>query len=335
MSHRTQSDQNGFVSIIVAAMIMVILALLTIGFTRIMQREQRQTIDRQLSRQALYAAESGINDTYDAIVNGVFTSEEKTTCDPTVALNDGIIDGVGDVSYSCVQYDTTPTEILYELSPQESEIARLVTKGDNFNSISIEWGISSGDNNLAGLPSCTAASASELPPSRPNTVPVLRIDLTNISTLNRASLTQNSEYIYALPCNGTVSSTTHNFSTASRGDLVLVSCSGQTSRPCSLVIDGLGASSYISRLKSVYTGANISITGREGASNDIAEFVGLQTIIDVTARSNDVVRRLRASIPFSETTLVPEAVLHSFNGVCKQLDVNFDTAPQRARSSCP
>jgi hypothetical protein len=54
--------EGGFVSIIVCMIIMTILSLITIGFAQIMAREQRQALDRQLSSQAFYAAESGVND---------------------------------------------------------------------------------------------------------------------------------------------------------------------------------------------------------------------------------------------------------------------------------
>jgi Tfp pilus assembly protein PilX len=47
-------DQSGLVSIIVVTVIIVILSLVTIGFTKIMSRELSQSLDRELASQANY-----------------------------------------------------------------------------------------------------------------------------------------------------------------------------------------------------------------------------------------------------------------------------------------
>ena len=113
--------EQGFVAIIVAALIMIILSLITIGFTRIMQREQRQSLDRQLSRQALYAAESGINDVYSSLKNNPNLPEQKTTCDvvgqiggqDNPALNGGKIDESGQIEYTLsLIHISEPTRLL-------------------------------------------------------------------------------------------------------------------------------------------------------------------------------------------------------------------------------
>lgn len=56
------SNQAGLVSFMVVTIIMIVLTLIVLAFARLVQREQVQTLDRQLNAQAFYAAESGIND---------------------------------------------------------------------------------------------------------------------------------------------------------------------------------------------------------------------------------------------------------------------------------
>lgn len=333
-----QGNQKGFVAIIVAAMIMVILSLITIGFTRIMQREQRQALDRQLSRQALYAAESGINDTYSAILAGTsgFDTKEKNECSvPASISNDGALDSEGQVKYTCILYDKNPAELVYEVSQTESEITSLRTEsGVNFSEITVSWGNADGDNNsVTPLLSCGNANAKKLPSNRTNTIPVLRIDLTNVASLTRNNLINRSEYIYALPCEGS-GTTSHSFSTGSRGDIVRTRCNGSGNRPCSLRITGLGSSTaYVSRVKSVYTTANVAITGVD-TNGDAVQFADAQISIDVTARANDVVRRLRASIPFSSPDNTPEAVFQAFDGVCKLLSIDDSLATKSVSDTC-
>jgi Tfp pilus assembly protein PilX len=59
---RLEQNEQGLVAIVIVSTIIVILSLMTIGFSRIMDRELRQALDRELASQAHYAAESGLND---------------------------------------------------------------------------------------------------------------------------------------------------------------------------------------------------------------------------------------------------------------------------------
>src|SRR5262245_28445627 len=63
MKHRLKlmPNQSGMAAIIVTLIIMIVLSLITLGFARIVNREQRQVADRQLNTQAFYAAESGVS----------------------------------------------------------------------------------------------------------------------------------------------------------------------------------------------------------------------------------------------------------------------------------
>jgi Tfp pilus assembly protein PilX len=98
-------NQSGFVSIVVCLIIMVILTLVTIGFSKLMGRAQRQALDRQLSTQAFYAAESGVN---DALL--VYKSD-PTKLDKTCGTVKNIIDT--SVAATCVFSDGNPTSVEY------------------------------------------------------------------------------------------------------------------------------------------------------------------------------------------------------------------------------
>jgi Tfp pilus assembly protein PilX len=66
-SKQKQQNQSGLVSIFVVTIIMALLALVVISFTKLMDRELRQVQDRELATQANYAAESGFNDARAAV----------------------------------------------------------------------------------------------------------------------------------------------------------------------------------------------------------------------------------------------------------------------------
>lgn len=71
-----KSDERGVVAIIVAVLLMTVLSLIVLATSQNSTREQRETIDRQLSDQAFYNAETGIND----VANYLYTTRN----DPSV-----------------------------------------------------------------------------------------------------------------------------------------------------------------------------------------------------------------------------------------------------------
>ena len=54
-------NQSGMASIMFAIFMAIVLCLLAVGFATLVRNDQRQTLDKTLSNQATYAAESAIN----------------------------------------------------------------------------------------------------------------------------------------------------------------------------------------------------------------------------------------------------------------------------------
>jgi len=343
--------QEGFVSLVVSALLMVILALITIGFARIMQREQRQAIDRHLSREALYAAESGINDVAakiaDPASDPVYDLPAKTSCDVNGLgpAGNGNLSADGAVAYTCALYDRSPSTLEYTATDQQSKITELNTEsGNRLDTLTFAWGNSdtNPNNNLpANLPAC-GFSAQDLPPSRSNAPPVLKIDLTKIDARYvRDQMLQNTEYYYLLPCSGGPGATNIAFNpnVTQRGRAIQVPCTGTGLRPCTFTIDSMApfnSSKYFLRLKPIYTGASITVEGTEQGGGKAA-FNNAQVSIDMTAKAGDVIRRLRASLPISTITSdlgIPEAVLQGFDGICKQIEVVNSVPPSDVRDYC-
>ncbi len=339
--------EAGFVAIIVASLIMIILSLITIGFTRIMQREQRQTLDRQLSRQALYAAESGINDIYGALQANPNLPAEKTDCDvenplsngqPNPAIDAGSLSSDGNIAYTCALYDKTPTELVYSLNTSESRVTELKTdSGNPFSTMRFRWANEQGNNAIDSLPNC-GPDAGNFPASRSGVVPLIRIDITNTSTLSRDALINSTDYLYLAPCQGG-SATTYAYSPASSpGKVIGVSCVAGQELPCDITITGFSSNAYAGRFRSVYDSARLVISATEITPTggiETVEFRQAQTSIDVTAKATDVVRRLRVAIPVAGVNSPPEAVFQAFDGVCKLLavDASIPAAP-RVIDSC-
>ena len=116
-----RASEVGMISIMTTMVLMIIISLIALGFAQISRRNQRESLDRQLSTQAFYAAESGVNDARDLIANAVnagTTVPDKDACDDNgagafYATLNPVIDAAKNVEYSCLLVDTAPTELRY------------------------------------------------------------------------------------------------------------------------------------------------------------------------------------------------------------------------------
>ncbi len=71
---KLKQNESGLAAIAVTMIIMGIVTLIVVGFATLMRREQRQALDQQLSTQAFYAAESGVNATR-AYIDGLSSTD--------------------------------------------------------------------------------------------------------------------------------------------------------------------------------------------------------------------------------------------------------------------
>lgn len=141
-----RNNQSGLVSIVVALVIMSILTLVAVSFAFLTRREQRQSLDRQLSTQAFYAAETGVNDAIAALpALGAGTTIDD--CDDasqnqieSAANSSAELDADGVIAYTCVLINRSPTTLEYNkgISEDSSTVVRVQTP-KNVDSLMISW----------------------------------------------------------------------------------------------------------------------------------------------------------------------------------------------------
>jgi hypothetical protein len=145
---QTKHNESGLVSIITVSIVVIILALMTTGFAKVMDRELRQSLDRELAVQANYAAESGMNDARNYISKEAST-DTAGDCLKTNALNgtqtpyfvdNGNVstDAGSLVKYTCVNIDTNPKELVYDIDAGKSKIIR-VAASDTLDKLYFSW----------------------------------------------------------------------------------------------------------------------------------------------------------------------------------------------------
>ncbi len=326
MKHK---DENGFVSIIVTSILMVLVSLIVLGFARIMQREQRQAIDRQLSTQAFYAAETAVNDVNEMLQNNPTELDtEKLDCDiPDGApWNNGEIEtGVEDVRYTCLRYDQAPGDLVFTntITTANSEVFPIEpVSGNNVESVTLQW---TGEEGSTTVHSSDGSCSGNLPTTfAPSTdsVPVMRLDLIYAPTsgFDKSEIAPNSASYYLYPSDS-CGNASGNFSIAQgddAGQVVYVSCDGNG---CEYTINNLPNSDrYYARVRSLYNNVGtLRVTAEDGGSS--FRFQNAQTVVDATGKSSDVLRRIEVRISNEPDYDRPEAVFESSNGLCKTLGV--------------
>lgn len=160
--NQNNKQQSGFVSLFTVIFFMLLITVITVGFLRIMAIEQRQSLDNDLTANALAAAESGVEDGkrallayYDPSTNPALKSDlanafstTNESCNsltgiPSVQTEIGITgQAVGssslNQSYTCLNVKLNSPDYLGFTQANESEIFPL--RGvSNFDQIKISW----------------------------------------------------------------------------------------------------------------------------------------------------------------------------------------------------
>jgi hypothetical protein len=339
------SDQGGFAALLIALVLVTIVALMTVGFAQLMRNEVNQATNRQLSNQAYYAAESGINDAVKAL--SIDPTISKPFCRPLTAaeasgstakgyLTSNTLDGTNS-QWTCLLIDSSPGSLVYgdvgRVSPTTFTVSAVNASGNPVpvGDITIYWQDASASvnqfRNMSGASSNTA-----FPPvgngaaNWGKSTGVLRASITAITTpFTRDSLKNNTFTTFLYPAHNSKSApNTIAFGTApaQQGSIVDGMCNvGNISkaptpdpRYCSVTITGITATQVMFNLRSIYSDSSVYITPSSGTT-----LVGAQSLVDATGRSQDVLKRIQVRIPSKGTFDMPGFDVESVNGVCKQL----------------
>lgn len=334
-SIRTKLNQRGIASIIVAGVFVVIISLIVTSFALLMRREQRQSLDKQLSTQAYYAAESGVNAAVKALDEDASISNED--CNATNEILPGSNDLGDSLEYTCVLVDNDPGELIYSpVSTEKSTILKLNAPGAT--EINISWqasGNSSNENYVAEAedhPLPTSTSSGALKDSVWGSG-VLRVSLMPIlPTISREQLIRDTQTLFLYPnlnsTAGRVGEHTYSDTPAGKGVFVDSECnpaSGgsnpKTPYDCNMKITNLpNTDTYYIRLKSIYSTHAVQITANSGNGNQI-QLPGTQAVIDATGKANDVLRRIQVRVPLNASYSYPEFGLETTNAICKDLEL--------------
>jgi Tfp pilus assembly protein PilX len=331
------NSQAGMVSIMVTMILMIVLSLIVIGFAQVARRNSRQSLDRQLSTSAFYAAEAGINDVRN-LIKTYGAPPAKTDCTngsgATAAyyghLPSATLDAATNVEYTCIMVNPNVPTLPYTLG-YTGTVVPLTAASGTINTLKFNWQKSSTSStptsgcsgNLVAAGSWTCGYAG------------LRFDLVPTDTPQDIAGYQGrtmSSFVLPVQSGGV---TTAAFRSDGGADLIKTQC---TNTDCNLTINsGLGGSQYYLRIMSqYYQNVNLQISGT-GAGGTPVSFTGAQVLIDATGKAQDVLRRVQVRVPATgtSTNVTSDYAIQSTNSICKRFDIMTNHYQSDAGNAVP
>lgn len=329
-------DQSGIASMVVVILIMSLLTLVVLAMTRNSNREQQQALDRQLSTQAFYAAESGINDAKDYIVDppvGEPRPNEKNDCNGLGTAEDSgnqfpeKTSQVGDFTntkYSCVLYDRTPEELRY--FPIDVNSPTIIpiedSGGETIQSLTLRWNQAGGGSDFSGCPGPGTTLPKQLPANCQ--AGMLRIELVDPASTNKQQLIDSTFLTYVKPSASGSANYAYNDASGQvrkQGAVTSGMCDGDT---CSITITSIGKDKLYLNLRSIYKLNDVRITGQRTGGE--IRFRDAQMEVDSTGQAADVLKRVQVMVDLTglNSGFIPSFVLQTSSELCKRLEVRGD-----------
>jgi len=315
------AKEAGMVSIMVTMILMIVISLIVVGFAQISRRNQREALDRQLSTQAFYAAETGVNDAADLIKTRV-QSGQAITAKPSCASSgggvyaglSGAIDNPAGVSYTCLMVDPAPRTLVYNSVGSTSIVVPLNAASGNIANLSLIWNAKSDSTTpMTGCPG-SAVNAFSTTSNWNCGYGVLRVDLVpTTGALSHAGLQAGQMTAFLVPTPGGTNTVT--YAGGSGNNRVAVRC---TNTNCNMTINGLGQPSYYARISSLYRDVSLQINATNGSGTPV-NLTGAQAVIDSTGKAQDVLRRIRVNVPLTPNrNLLSDYAIQSTDAICKR-----------------
>ena len=306
-----RKNESGLVSFFVTIIIMIILSLVVLGFSQVSRADETNSLNKQLSLSAYYAAESGINEAYAVVrnvinTNGSFIPTQSNNCTSVntgpgipasppapeyIVSGSNVLDAGSGTEYSCLLVNPTPKQLSFSPNPGQSWVVNLQSANNPtsvLNTLNINYS-EAGQSSACGVLGNNPSNPVFLPALTPNQMtannewpatcpPVLRIDLVPIqASISSANLDSGVRtfFVYPNTSAGTAVWPLTNGSTYGS------TCNGNPNT-CNFSLKGLNVNNdYYMRLQYIYgSSPTYTITGTDSSNNPIS-FEGAQAQIEL------------------------------------------------------
>lgn len=306
-------DQSGASAIMFTMFFIIVISLLTIGFALLAQKDQRSTLDKTLSLQAEYAAESGVNAVRNYIEQNPSLSN-RDNCSST-PLPSGFIQPLfsSNVSVTCYTWKNGTNRVVIDgLNFGSPEWIPFNPAGP-VGSIRITW---TGSGNLDSS-TCNSNSINGI---RNGDFPSLRLITSNLNSTN-------INYLCARQSAAATSNGNND------GGIAVANCNS-VNKSCTATINAPIITGYLA-IAQLQQGNVETVTIEAFNGGAAVELTGVYEI-DVTAKSQDIIKRSFSTIaPGGGTSWSPgQFVVGSNSNLCKNYKVG-STANASTPSASP
>lgn len=317
------SNEQGMVAIITTMILMIVISLIVLGFSQSVRRNQRQVLDAQLSSQAFYAAESGLNLARKQLeLKADYT---KNGCDedtaPGSVLNNYTVSGDSEITCLLVQ---PVDDLKYDSVGGKASVGLINPVTDSIDNIIINWESSTSTSSVLNC-----GGGTTMPVTWNCNQPLLRVDLLPLAddgsiAIANLGAEQITAFLYPNGSGGGVSAWDAVAATNKKGDIVQVNCDTTTSSDktskCMVNITVPTSDRYAVRMMGIYGVANtrLHLPGKPILTEG-------QMLVDSTARSVDVLRRVQARVPVGSKITDGNFVIDSRTALCKAYTVTANS----------
>ncbi len=328
---QSSNNQSGQVSIIISMVLIIVMSVLTLAVSETSIRETKNDTNTQLSNQANFAAEAGVNDAIKAIQAngspGITSSCSQNTGGNGLNLN-GSLDPSKNIGYTCLTVNLTPSTLVNDVTRTDSVVDNISTPSP-LSSLTFKWNFTPTTSNP--LVDCSITQLQFVPlaawdcPS-----PLLRVDIYNgsLNTSPKTSedLQADTDSFYIFPVDSTNSpGPTVSYTTGfpAEPQVLYASCSAATNQ-CSQTINfSTTPTNYelqtgAVRMTSIYSDAG-NVTVSSGGSNVV--FQDSQAEIDSTGVDQNEAQRIDVRVPLTTTntsTTAPNYAAVANYELCKR-----------------
>ena len=330
-----KTNQKGLVSFTVVIVIMIVVTLLVTSFALVVRREQRRSLDRQLSMQAFYAAETGLREAQQVLLSGTLLQDLGGISECTgensfiskvneqiTEFNDPMVKDYIDnklsenTEYTCVLINPAPLNWEHTaIEPNGDPLVVPISTQNNIDSIRIGWqakdGTTSFDTPTGKLPQNASLNS---PLLRVTLMPTFESSGSYASDINNKSHTMflypnphpNQNLIQDIPYLDNGSSWV-DVNNRMQGAFVNGNCNSSkasviddkpVNRYCNVDIKNLSGNNYMLIIQPLYKAVSVDLQAFDG--NDAQQLKESQAVVDVTGRSADVIRRINVRVPMGK-----------------------------------
>lgn len=245
--------------------------------------------------------------------------------------------------FTCLTIQTKTSSLSADIDAGGTDFIRQLKTESTFTALTVTWsGSTSGlalTSRLDGWPQFDTWTS--LPVLQFQVIPYSVATLADPNGLD--TIEAGTRTLYLAPCNTSSScaesSVSINTDARSLGagqvrvvdaPIAYAGCEvGSGTYTCKIELEGFNggtpsAQQYYVRVGSLYAGTKLTLSASD--SSGVVRFDNVQPQIDVTGRTNDVFRRVRAEVGYEPTITLPKHALSSAAPICKLMTVTNDAS---------